>query len=193
MAKDLRTGGGGDAEVSALGPAGSSEGGALPSVWSDAVDPFTRRGAVALGPKAGGPGRCYVGQRTAGGCRVSVLDAEGPHPLKSRRPDPLWSFAWGRAGSSARELAWSILYDCAGDAGLADDWCAVFATEVISHLSQDGFALELGDVLTWLYEDRLEGGTRAPRKNMQPSALSARRAEPQRRSPEHGHQARGNT
>jgi hypothetical protein len=79
-----------------------------------------------------------------------VLDGAEVHPLRPRTRDPLWSFSWGRSGATARELAWSILYDSAHDPGLANDWCSAFTAEVISHLPHDGFCLASRDVLVWL-------------------------------------------
>ncbi|MGO9489960.1 MAG: DUF6166 domain-containing protein [Solirubrobacteraceae bacterium] len=99
-------------------------------------------------------GRCYVGERGPAGCRVSVVDRADTYALRPRRADPLWSFSWGRPGRSAGELAWSILHDSAGDAGLADDWYVPFATEVIAQLPHDAFRIDSRDVLAWLFEDR---------------------------------------
>jgi hypothetical protein len=107
--------------------------------------------------RAGDPplaGRRYVGERCRAGCRVNVVDDAEVHPLRTRGHDPLWSFSWGRAGASARELAWSILYDSAHDAGLAADWCADFTAEVISRLPRESFCLSSRDVLDWLYDER---------------------------------------
>jgi hypothetical protein len=67
------------------------------------------------------------------------------------RGDPPWSFAWGRSGASARELAWSILHDSTQDASLADDWCSDFTAEVVSRLPPEAFCLASRDVLDWLY------------------------------------------
>ncbi len=97
--------------------------------------------------------RCYVGERCRAGCRVAVVDGASTYPLTPRTRDPLWSFSWGRSGASARELAWSILYDSAHDLALADDWCASFTLEVISLLPREAFRLESQEVLEWLYHD----------------------------------------
>jgi hypothetical protein len=104
-----------------------------------------------LDEHVGCSGRWYVGERCAGGCRVVVLDDDGVQKLTPRRPDPLWSFSWGRSGASARELAWAVLYDCTHDHRLADDWCADFTTRVISLLPRDAFLLSSRDVLGWLH------------------------------------------
>ena len=99
-------------------------------------------------------GRWYVGERCAAGCRVVVLDEDGVQKLAPRRHDPLWSFSWARAGTSARELAWAVLYDCTHDHRLADDWCADFTATVISLLPHDAFCLSSRDVLAWLHGER---------------------------------------
>jgi hypothetical protein len=101
--------------------------------------------------------RWYVGERCSAGCRVVVVEGAEAHPLRTRTRDPLWSFSWGRSGSSARELAWSVLYDSAHDVALADDWCSAFTTEVISLLPRDAFRIASHDVLAWLHDDRPAG------------------------------------
>jgi uncharacterized protein DUF6166 len=98
--------------------------------------------------------RRYVGERTAGGRRVVVVDGAEEHPLKPRTRDPVWSFSWGRSGASARELAWAILYDSACDSRLADDWCSAFCSEVVARLPDDAFCVASRDVLGWLFETR---------------------------------------
>jgi hypothetical protein len=103
--------------------------------------------------------RWYVGERCPAGCRVVVVEGPEVHPLRARTHDPLWSFSWGRSGSSARELAWSVLYDSVHDPGLADDWCAAFTTEVISLLPRDAFRIASHDVIAWLSDERLAGAT----------------------------------
>jgi hypothetical protein len=112
-----------------------------------------------IGSGGAGAERWYVGERCAGGCRVVVVEGLEVHPLRARTYDPLWSFSWGRSGTSARELAWSVLYDSAHDPGLADDWCSAFTTEVISLLPRDAFRIAARDVLAWLSDERLTGAT----------------------------------
>jgi hypothetical protein len=99
-------------------------------------------------------GRWYVGERCRAGCRVTVIDGVESHPLRPRTHDPLWSFSWGRAGASARELAWSMLYDSGHDSRLADDWCSAFTAEVIARLPHDAFCVASRDVMAWLHEER---------------------------------------
>jgi hypothetical protein len=99
-------------------------------------------------------GRWYVGERCAAGCRVVALDGEGVQKLAPRTRDPLWSFSWGRSGTSARELAWAVLFDCTHDRRLADDWCADLTANVISLLPRDAFCLSSRDVLAWLHGER---------------------------------------
>lgn len=106
--------------------------------------------------------RCYVGQRSPAGFRVLVVDESGSHSLASRTRDPLWSFSWGRAGASARELAWSIIRDCSGDPQLADDWCGAFTAEVIARLPRNAFRIGSLDVLDWLHDDAVLAFRRAP-------------------------------
>jgi hypothetical protein len=103
--------------------------------------------------------RWYVGERCPAGCRVVVVDGHEVHPLRARTHDPLRSFSWGRSGSSARELAWSVLYDSAHDPGLADDWCSAFTAEVISLLPRDAFRIASRDVIAWLADERLAGAS----------------------------------
>jgi hypothetical protein len=103
--------------------------------------------------------RWYVGARSAAGCRVVVIEGLEVRPLRARTPDPLWSFSWGRSGSSARELAWSVLYDTVHDPELADDWCSAFATEVISLLPRDAFLMAARDLVAWLSDERVVGAT----------------------------------
>jgi hypothetical protein len=110
--------------------------------------------------RAGTPAeRWYVGERCPAGCRVIVVDGRDAHPLRARTHDPLRSFSWGRSGSSARELAWSMLYDSAHDPGLADDWASAFTAEVISLLPPDAFRIASSDVIAWLADERLTGAT----------------------------------
>jgi hypothetical protein len=124
------------------------------SAMTSTLNPAVPTPAVsALGATAVAS-RCYVGERSRAGCRVAVVDDGTAYPLRTRTHDPLWSFSWGRSGASARELAWSILYDSAHDVALADDWCASFTAEVISLLPREAFRLESQEVLEWLYEDR---------------------------------------
>jgi hypothetical protein len=104
--------------------------------------------------------RRYVGERTPGGRRVVVVDGADEHPLRPRTRDPVWSFSWGRPGASARELAWSILYDSACDSRLADDWGSDFCSDVVSHLPDDAFCIASRDVLGWLFEARTHPRTR---------------------------------
>jgi hypothetical protein len=115
----------------------------VPSVFHE--DPVTGDAAAE---------RWYVGERCAAGCRVVVVEGAEVHPLGTRTSDPLWSFSWGRSGASARELAWSVLYDSARDLGLANDWCSAFTIEVISLLPRDAFSIASRDVLAWLDDDR---------------------------------------
>jgi hypothetical protein len=103
--------------------------------------------------------RWYVGERSPAGCRVVVVEGSNVYPLRARTHDPLWSFSWGRSGSSARELAWSILYDSAHDLGLAHDWCSAFTSEVISLLRRDAFQIAAQDVIAWLSDEQLAGAT----------------------------------
>jgi hypothetical protein len=98
-------------------------------------------------------GRCYVGERCRAGCQVTVIDGAEAYPLRTRVSDPLWSFSWGRSGASARELAWSMLYDSAQDAALAADWCWDFTAEVVARLPWEAFRLESRDVLAWLADE----------------------------------------
>ena len=88
-------------------------------------------------------------------CRVVVVEGPEVRPLLARTHDPLWSFSWGRSGTSARELAWAVLYDSARDPGLADDWRSAFSAEVVSLLPRDTFRIASHEVLAWLWDERL--------------------------------------
>jgi|SRR5580698_1945972 hypothetical protein len=117
-----------------------------------AMDPTMHPGLTGRRDSRAPAGRCYVGERGAAGCKVTVIDDAGEHPLRPRTPDLLWSFSWGRGGQSARELAWSILFDSAQDAGVADDWCPAFTADVITRLPHDHFCVAARDVLEWLHQ-----------------------------------------
>jgi hypothetical protein len=116
------------------------------------MDPAMHPGLTGRHDSRAPAGRHYVGERGVAGCKVTVIDDAGEHPLRPRTPDLLWSFSWGRGGQSARELAWSILFDSAQDAGLADDWCPAFTADVIARLPHDHFCVAARDVLEWLYQ-----------------------------------------
>jgi hypothetical protein len=103
--------------------------------------------------------RWYAGARCPAGCRVVVVEGSEVRPLRARTPDPVWSFSWGRSGSSARELAWSVLYDSADDRDVADEWCSAFATEVIALLPRDAFLMAARDMIAWLSGERAVGAT----------------------------------
>jgi len=108
-----------------------------------------------MGRGASAAERWYVGERCPAGFRVLVLEGPDVRPLRARTRDPLWSFSWGRSGSAARELAWSLLCDSAQDPGLADDWCSAFTSEVISLLPRDVFRMSSHEVIAWLSDERL--------------------------------------
>ena len=125
----------------------------LPSTADPKVmDPAMHPGLTGPRDSRAPAGRHYVGERGAAGCKVTVIDDAGEHPLRPRTPDLLWSFSWGRGGQSARELAWSILFDSAQDARLADDWCSAFTADVVARLPRDRFCVAACDVLEWLYQ-----------------------------------------
>jgi hypothetical protein len=84
---------------------------------------------------------------------VVVIDDGREEPLRPRTLDPLWSFSWGRPGASARELAWSMIYDSARDRRLADDWCWELGAALIAHLPHDSFRVAASDLLDWLHGD----------------------------------------
>jgi hypothetical protein len=113
----------------------------------------------SIGSRDAAVERWYVGERGPAGCGVVVVEELNVYPLLSRNRDPLWSFSWGRSGTSARELAWSILYDSAHDVALANDWCSAFTSEVISLLPRDSFRMASDDVLAWLWDEQLGGAT----------------------------------
>ena len=124
----------------------------MPSIANLQVTHPTMQGPTGPRDAKALAGRHYLGERGVAGCKVTVIDGAGEHPLRPRTPDLLWSFSWGRGGRSARELAWSILFDSAQDCGLADDWCSTFTADVIARLPRDHFCVAACDVLDWLYE-----------------------------------------
>jgi hypothetical protein len=67
--------------------------------------------------------------------------------------DGMVTYAWGRPGIGARELARALLLDATGSIALAERFCRDLTHEVVTRLPEREFALEPDDILAWL-EDR---------------------------------------
>lgn len=91
----------------------------------------------------------YVGLADWWGRHVWIEDSGRRRTLRHRGADPFITFAWGRAGPGARELARAILCDATGEAALAERACHRLAREVIANLPQVGFTLEREEILAW--------------------------------------------
>jgi hypothetical protein len=62
------------------------------------------------------------------------------------------SYAWGRTGTGARELARALLIDATDNAVLSDRYCRDFRHEVLSHLPELEFVLGRDEILAWIAE-----------------------------------------
>jgi hypothetical protein len=98
----------------------------------------------------------YVGVADWWGFHVWIEEGGSRRTLPYRGEAPLASFAWGRAGLGARELARSILEHATGSPALAERHCRAMTHAVIADLPALGFELTREDVLAWL------GGGPAP-------------------------------
>jgi uncharacterized protein DUF6166 len=62
------------------------------------------------------------------------------------------SYAWGRSGIGARELARALLFDATDNAALSERYCRDFTHEVLAHLPEPEFVLGRDDILAWIAE-----------------------------------------
>ena len=98
----------------------------------------------------------YVGVADWWGFHVWIEEGGSRRTLPYRGQAPLASFAWGRPGLGARELARSIIEHATGSPALAERHCRAMTHAVIADLPALGFELTREDVLAWL------GGGPAP-------------------------------
>jgi hypothetical protein len=92
----------------------------------------------------------YVGVADWWGFHVWVEDGGVRRALPYPGDAQLASFAWGRSGLAARELARSLIQDATGSPALAERHCREMTHEVIAGLPALGFELTREDVLGWL-------------------------------------------
>jgi uncharacterized protein DUF6166 len=62
------------------------------------------------------------------------------------------SYAWGRSGIGARELARALLFDATDSAALSERYCRDFTHEVLAHLPEPAFVLGRDEILAWIAE-----------------------------------------
>ncbi len=98
---------------------------------------------------------CFVGISDWSGREVWVEQGDEQHRLPYRGEAMLDGFAWGHYGSSARELARSILHEVTDSPMLAEVRCRDFAREVVAQLPADSFRLARTDVVAWIEHDRV--------------------------------------
>jgi hypothetical protein len=104
---------------------------------------------------------CFVGLSDWSGREVWIEQADEQRPLPYRGDTMLDGFAWGHYGSSARELARSILHEVTDSPVLAEVRCRDFAREVVAQLPADAFRLPRADVVAWIEYDRVPAGIHA--------------------------------
>src|SRR5262245_36525605 len=99
----------------------------------------------------GGTMKHYIGERTADGCEVNVIDeAAGSryplnprHDLRNHSPD---GFNWGYGGSGPAQLALALLAGVLGDDEKAQRYYQDFKFRVIGRLDGDRFELSEEDI-----------------------------------------------
>jgi hypothetical protein len=72
--------------------------------------------------------------------------------LSRHGEDSRVSYAWGRSGLGARELARALLFDATDNAALSERYCRDFTHEVLAHLPEPEFVLGRDDILAWIAE-----------------------------------------
>jgi hypothetical protein len=93
----------------------------------------------------------YVGVADWWGFHVWIEEEDGARrALPYRGEARLASFAWGRNGLAARELARALIEDATGSPALAERHCRELTHAVIAELPELGFELTCADVLAWL-------------------------------------------
>jgi hypothetical protein len=93
----------------------------------------------------------YVGVADWWGFHVWIEEEDGARRALPYHGDArLTSFAWGRNGLAARELARALIEDATGSPALAERHCRDLTHSVIAELPALGFELTREDVLGWL-------------------------------------------
>jgi hypothetical protein len=92
----------------------------------------------------------YVGVADWWGFHVWIEEGGARRSLPYRGEARLASFAWGRNGLAARELARSLIEDATGSPALAERHCRELTHSVIAELPALGFELTREDLLGWL-------------------------------------------
>lgn len=96
--------------------------------------------------------RHYVGEKTAQGFEVDVLDAAHPgggYPLDPRfdlRRHSLDGFAWGYSGSGPAQLSLALLADALEDDRLAEQLYQDFKFQVVARLPEDRWEMSQEDI-----------------------------------------------
>jgi hypothetical protein len=106
---------------------------------------------------AGREGRPPVGPPTTGASPTggdACLGRTRRHPRLPLPPrqDPRVSYAWGRSGIGARELARALLFDATNNAALSERYCRDFTHEILAHLPEPEFVLRRDEILAWIAE-----------------------------------------
>src|SRR4051812_8149804 len=93
----------------------------------------------------------YVGNRTADGAAVVIVDESGERPLDPRldvRNHSPTGFEWGYAGSGPAQLALAICIDALdGDVERACASYQNFKNIIINHLARDYWSMPLDQVV----------------------------------------------
>lgn len=93
----------------------------------------------------------YVGVADWWGFHVWIEEEDGARrALPYHGEARLASFAWGRNGLAARELARALIEDATGSPALAERHCRELTHSVVAELPVLGFELTRQDVLGWL-------------------------------------------
>lgn len=97
-----------------------------------------------------GPMSRYVGVADWWGYHVWIERNGVRSTLRYHGDERMASFAWGRSGLAARELARSMLQDATGSPAVAERYCRELTHAVVARLPDEGFELSRDDVLAWL-------------------------------------------
>jgi hypothetical protein len=80
------------------------------------------------------------------------VERDGIRGALSHHGDAGVSYAWGRSGPCARELARALLFDATGNAALSERYCRDLTHEVLAHLPDREFVLRRDEILAWIAE-----------------------------------------
>lgn len=94
----------------------------------------------------------YVGVADWWGYHVWIERNGVRSTLRYHGDERMASFAWGRSGLAARELARSMLQDATGSPAVAERYCRELTHAVVARLPVEGFELSRDDVLAWLQD-----------------------------------------